>query len=58
MRASENVTPSLPGHDTSPLAWPLAWPLLNGAMRVAMQRCLDAMQAALAPAAAVHGAER
>lgn len=43
---------------TSPLAWPLAWPVLNGAMRVAMQRCLDAMQAKLAPAAALHGAER
>lgn len=28
---------------TSPLAWPVAWPLLNGFMRVAMQRCLDAM---------------
>jgi hypothetical protein len=25
------------------LAWPLAWPLLQGFMRVAMQRCLDAI---------------
>ncbi len=28
---------------TSPLAWPIAWPLLQGFMRTAMQRCLDAM---------------
>lgn len=34
---------------TSPLAWPLAWPLLQGFMRVAMQRCLDAMARELAP---------
>jgi uncharacterized protein YndB with AHSA1/START domain len=38
---------------TSPLAWPLAWPVLQGGMRVAMQRCLDAMQLVLAPAKAV-----
>lgn len=28
---------------TSPIAWPLAWPLLQGFMRAAMNRCLDAM---------------
>lgn len=34
---------------TSPLAWPLAWPLLQGFMRIAMLRCLDAMARELEP---------
>ena len=37
---------------TSPLAWPLAAPLLKLFMQGAMQRCLDAMARAGAPAAA------
>jgi len=34
---------------TSPLVLPLAWPLLQGFMRTAMLRCLDAMARELEP---------
>ena len=32
---------------TSPLVWPIAWPLLQGFMRTAMRRCLEAMERVL-----------